>query len=180
MNETTARPELISGNATSIRRWLSWSVAAGGSSLLLLLAIPFLSALKPSAAAKNNYEKNVPLASIPSNGFVEVEWNRNRVFLQNAGEVRAFLMPFIRDSYLLPDLSWGRAYIPCHKFGFEAGYFQCFDSDIWRMVENRGALEGKRRERKRTFSPSSNASVQRSREVCGARQSSMIKNGYLR
>ena len=139
MNETTARPELISGNATSIRCWLSWSLAAGGLSLLLLLAIPFLSSLKPSVAAKNNYEKNVPLASIPSKGFVEVEWNRNRVFLQNAGEVRAFLMPFIRDSYLLPDLSWGRAYIPCHKFGFEAGYFQCFDSDIgeWWRTEAR-------------------------------------------
>lgn len=94
MNETTAKPELVSGNATSIRRWLSWSLAASGLSLLLLLAIPFLSSLKPSAAAKNNYEKNVPLASIPSKGFIEVEWNGSRIFLQNAGGVRAFLMPF--------------------------------------------------------------------------------------
>lgn len=112
------------------RRVLALLVVIVALGLLLLLAIPFMKSMNPSSAAKNAYEVKVPLASIPSKGFIEVDWNGNRVFLGKRGDLRVFFMPFLNGSYRLPDVTWARAHIPCSKFGFEAGYFGCSDPEI--------------------------------------------------
>lgn len=112
------------------RRALASLVVIVALGLLLLLAVPFMKSMNPSSAAINAYEVKVPLASIPSNGFIEVDWNGARVFLQKGRGLKVFVMPFLNGTYRLPDVTWARAHIPCSKFGFEAGYFECSDPQI--------------------------------------------------
>lgn len=102
------------------------SLAVVGIALVLQ---PLLESMSPNAVARKNYEQDVLLAAIPAQGFMEVSWQSERVFLSKQNGIKVFTFPYWYGKYWLPDPTWDRPVIACLDFVFRERKFSCQDFD---------------------------------------------------
>ena len=98
-----------------------------------ITAFPFFKSLALNDVAQSNHEMEVSLGDIPSSGVKEVLWGgRSKVFLvMKNKKIAVFQMPYLNsyNAVGLPDITWNRAYIPCHNFILRDEIFHCADPE---------------------------------------------------
>jgi hypothetical protein len=119
-----------------MRRRLLVGMTAGVALFgLVLLAVPFVGSLNPSARAVGELP-HVDLSQLGPGEFRVLEVQLSRIFVLrlSSGELRVFSVPYSNDRevYFLPDISWSRSWIPCEEFGPEVDSGQLAQDGIFR------------------------------------------------
>lgn len=110
---------------------------------IVLISIPFVSSMRPSARA-DAVGSPVDISGQESGTVQEyvTSWGRAFVVRQSDSELHVFHIWTNGSTYMLPDEKWYRAFIPCEDFGVdpaqglatEASVFRCRSSswgDYW-------------------------------------------------
>ena len=111
-------------------------IVSFGLFTLLLIAVPFFKYMTPSARALAN-RPYFDLSNIQKAQYIEFQPGKFVLKLCE-GEINVYSVPFQDNKYLLPDLKWDRAYIPCDSFKPDSdgtnlkveGKFRCIDSSL--------------------------------------------------
>jgi len=84
-------------------------------------------------ATDASQEVRVALADIAPGQLSRVTWRGVNIVLLVDDAPRAFVIPYDakNGTYLMPDLTWDRAYIPCTKLTLSGGEIRCRDPDLW-------------------------------------------------
>ena len=100
---------------------------AGG---FILAAVPFVSSMGPSDAAKSKAKVRVAISEIPENGALEVDYRWYKALVVKKPELAVFLMPYFDNAYRLPDPTWERSFVPCNNFIISEKGFSCEDPSL--------------------------------------------------
>jgi Rieske Fe-S protein len=123
---------MASNNALAItmlsrRQLLTYATAVTAAIGAIGIAVPFIGSLAPSERARANHEMQIDISAIPPDTFHEHQWYWRRVFVGRTPELTVLSIPYFDEAYRLPDPTWARPVIPCKRFGYADGQFQCFD-----------------------------------------------------
>lgn len=91
--------------------------------------------VEDSPISEENLVVEVPLSSLSETEAVEVDWNGHKVLVVKSPEVNAFVLPYKRNAYRLPDPTWNQALVPCKTISKSDNVFACTDAEVhpnWR------------------------------------------------
>ncbi len=116
------------------RKRLATALLGLGFVGLLLVTIVFMQTLRPTARAFANLP-HIDISGLEKNHYLIADLGVSKAFVLHLGDdsFRVFLVPFRKGQYLMPDISWVRAYMPCTNFAPDAeggrlqtnGRFRC-------------------------------------------------------
>lgn len=113
---TLSRRTLLSG-------LLGLVLAAG----LVLLAIPLVASLGPSARAKDDAQIQIPISKIPEGGAFEFAIRTTRLFITRDGPVRMFAVPYYGREYGFSESTRSSFIWVCRDFRYGDAGFNCAD-----------------------------------------------------
>ena len=117
------------------RKFLGSLVAVAACLGAGVLAVMFLSSLGPTSTTGHGHLAKIPIASVPSGGFVEIKLDHFHLFITDPKAPRAFVIPHHDNKYGLPDPTWDHPNLLCSSFRFKDGRFTCDDPGLstwWR------------------------------------------------
>ncbi len=119
------------------RKRLATALLSLGFIGLTLVTIVFMQTLRPTARAFTNLP-HIDISSLEKDHYLIADLGGSKAFVLHLGDesFRVFLVPFRKGKYLMPDISWVRAYMPCTDFAPDSsdgrlqnnGRFRCHDA----------------------------------------------------
>lgn len=102
----------------------------------IFLAIPYLSAFLAGDDSKRIVEVKIDTTKLPDQGvFVESLRGYKAIIVRNP-EIEVFVMPYVKEAYILPYPSRERPLVSCKKFFIRDDGFSCEDSSLPEIMRN--------------------------------------------